>query len=248
MIERLRLMSDMKHAVTLELIPAYALGALDPVEEASVADHLVGCAQCRQELQAYEAVVDALPLAAAEVSPPVALKHELMARVQSTAASGQTPTTGWLERLRSAWASAFSSARWQPVALALIALLAFSNILLWQRLNEVAERPGPIVLMGTEAAPDAWGLLAPGQAPAEAVLVVDGLPPLEPSLQYQLWLVHDGERDNGGVFSVSESGYMNMQVLAPRDLSAYSAFGVTVEPAGGSPGPTGPRVLGAGGT
>jgi anti-sigma-K factor RskA len=70
---------------------------------------------------------------------------------------------------------------------------------------------------------------------------VDHLEPLGPDQQYQLWLIKDG-RISGGVFDVGDDGYGSLTVRAPDPLDSYT-FGVTVEPAGGSPGPTGPRVL-----
>ena len=75
-------------------------------------------------------------------------------------------------------------------------------------------------------------------------LVVDGLPVLTEAEQYQLWLIRDGERTDGGVFSVDRRGYGSMWVHADEPLDSFDSFGVTLEPAGGSPGPTGPRMLG----
>jgi len=62
--------------------------------------------------------------------------------------------------------------------------------------------------------------------------------------QYQLWLISDGEKANGGVFSVNQEGYGNLLVVSSKPLTEYSAFGITVVPEGGSPGPTGVKVLG----
>jgi anti-sigma-K factor RskA len=59
------------------------------------------------------------------------------------------------------------------------------------------------------------------------------------------WLIENGQRTSGGVFSVSQEGYGSLRVSSPQPLSNYSAFGITVEPVGGSPGPTGNKVLGS---
>ena len=75
-------------------------------------------------------------------------------------------------------------------------------------------------------------------------LVVDGLPPLDASQQYQLWLIQDGQRTSGGIFSVDGEGYGSLWITSPKPLISYQAVGITVEPAGGSPAPTGERVLG----
>jgi anti-sigma-K factor RskA len=75
-------------------------------------------------------------------------------------------------------------------------------------------------------------------------LMVDHLPPLGQDQQYQLWLIKDGKRTSGGVFSVNLDGYGSLWVTSPEWLANYSALGITIEPTGGSPGPTGAKVLG----
>ena len=75
------------------------------------------------------------------------------------------------------------------------------------------------------------------------LLVVNKLTTLPDSQQYQLWLVKDGLRTDGGVFSVGKHGYFVMEIDSPERLTDYDSFGITIEPAGGSPGPTGERVL-----
>jgi anti-sigma-K factor RskA len=138
---------------------------------------------------------------------------------------------------------------WGLAAAALLALLALSlgfNLALWRRVNrlEAAALPGQYaVLAPTEAAAGARGLLLFAAAENEATLVVEDLPILASDRQYQLWLIRDGQRTSGGVFSVSRRGYGCLLILAPLPLDSYQALGITVEPAGGSPGPTGQRVL-----
>jgi hypothetical protein len=78
----------------------------------------------------------------------------------------------------------------------------------------------------------------------EAVLIVQDLPPLKPDRVYQLWLVRENMRDNGGIFRVDEHGYGRLLIRASHPLGAYHRAGITEEPAGGSPGPTSPRVIG----
>ncbi len=139
---------------------------------------------------------------------------------------------------------------WGLVSLILIVALAISNLWLWGQLNrpQPVTEPGvmsSIALIGTEAAPMATGLLVISTDGEHGTLVVEGLPDLDSERQYQLWLIHDGQRTNGGVFSVNEEGYGSLAISSPQPLSSYSAFGITIEPVGGSPGPTGDRVLGS---
>jgi anti-sigma-K factor RskA len=87
----------------------------------------------------------------------------------------------------------------------------------------------------------AWGLISLALI---AILVVNGLDVLPLDKQYQLWLAVGDRRDSGGVFSVSRSGYGALEISAPQPLREYARVGITIEPSGGSPGPTGDRVLG----
>lgn len=77
-----------------------------------------------------------------------------------------------------------------------------------------------------------------------AYLLADGLPALPEGRVYQLWLIRDGTRVSGGTFRPEPGGRGRLAVDAPETLSRYQAIGVTIEPAGGSPGPTTPRVFG----
>ena len=74
--------------------------------------------------------------------------------------------------------------------------------------------------------------------------MVDGLPPLDATHQYQLWLIRDGQRTSGGVFHSYASGYGVLWIHAEQPLVSFDGFGVTVEPSGGSPDPTGDKIMG----
>ncbi|HEX9012308.1 MAG TPA: zf-HC2 domain-containing protein, partial [Anaerolineaceae bacterium] len=71
-------------------LPAYTLGSLDGEEKARVEAHLGHCPICWAELQAYEAVVEQLPVATPLVEPPVGLRAEILHRAAGpTLAQGQ---------------------------------------------------------------------------------------------------------------------------------------------------------------
>ncbi|MCJ7660988.1 MAG: anti-sigma factor, partial [Anaerolineales bacterium] len=101
-----------------------------------------------------------------------------------------------------------------------------------------------VAMVATDYTPEATGTLVISMDGEYGVLVVDALPILDESQQYQLWLIYDGQRASGGVFSVNDEGYGSLSVSSEKPLSSYPAFGITIEPAGGSPGPTGEKVLG----
>ncbi|MCB0019650.1 MAG: anti-sigma factor [Anaerolineales bacterium] len=230
-------MSELTHDEIREILPDYALSLLDQSERAQVVAHLAGCPSCRAELADYTTVVDKLPLAAPIVDPSPALKARLRQRI---APAAQPAAVSWWERLfgRSA------PARWQPV-LALAALvLLLSVVVIWQLAGRDAN--SQITLSPTEVAPAASGLINITADGRTATLAVTGLPELPADQQYQLWLIVDGQRQSGAIFSVDEGGGATVPIDAARPLAEYGAFGITVEPAGGSPGPTGARVLGYG--
>lgn len=247
-------MRNAEHEHIVKLIPAYALNSLDADEEASVGQHLSGCEICRAELATYEAVVDVMPLAAPDATPSPALKERLMAQIKATPlpetaetvslAPSRSERGGW-QQISEAIQNLLTGPRWRPVALLIIIALVVSNVLLWRQLNA----PSPnawrrISLTGSEVAPEATGIIYISADGRNGTLIVDRLPQLSPEQQYQLWLIQDGQRTSGGVFSVDDDGYRGMQIESPQPLQDFGAFGITIEPAGGSPGPTGERVLG----
>lgn len=232
-----------------EYLSAYVLGSLDEAESQQVARHLQGCADCRRALAQFEQLMGTLALGLPQIEPP----SELRGRILSAAARARPIETTTRPGLRQLLQAAFGqlSPGWALVGLVLILLLAFNNLLLWQRVAELQQQTAALQsalriasLTGTENAPHAVGTLVISLTGEYGVLVVDGLPPLDAEHQYQLWLIVDGQRANGGVFSVNEEGYGALYVSSPAPLSSYQALGVTVEPAGGSPGPTGAKVLG----
>ena len=232
-----------------ELLAAYALGSLDEEEQVQVAGHLTACADCRAELLSYEAVAGRLAFAAPDAAPPAALKQQILGGIQTP---HQQPAVGPQRSWRQQLAGFFrtSAPAWRVASLALVVLLVITNVWWWQRAGrEGSGVPGAgmrvIAMAGAETAPDAVGTLVISADGEYGTLVVDGLPALDPEHQYQLWLIRDGQRTSGGVFSVNPEGYGSLPIPSPEPLSSYAAFGITIEPAGGSPGPTGDKVLGS---
>jgi anti-sigma-K factor RskA len=235
-------MSNETHV--LDLLPAYVLGGLDAEEASRVEEHLSSCLICRDESNAFQTAADQLSFAAPEAVPSSDLKDRLMQRVQATRPQPRTPaqipSRSWLERLLPVWSLA---------SLFLIFVLAGFNLFLWQRLNrlEVITSPGgmrAVSLHAQDAASRATGFVLISADGDSGALVVDGLPPLGESQQYQLWLIRDGERTSGAVFSTDERSYGGTRIRAPSSLLAYSAVEITIEPSGGSSQPTGDDVLG----
>lgn len=234
----------------IELLPAYALGSLDKEEAVLVAEHLATCPGCRAELLSYQAVADRLALAAPDAALPVELRQKVVGGLQVPRMEPATgPRRTWWQRVAGLFQGAAPA--WGITSLALVALLVLSNLWWWQQVDREGPTAPPggmqvVVMVGTDATTDAVGTLVISEDGEYGTLVVGGLPSLDEEYRYQLWLIRDGQRTSGGVFSVNPEGYGALRVSSPEPLSSYPAFGITVEPAGGSPGPTGDKVLGSG--
>jgi anti-sigma-K factor RskA len=232
----------------IEWLPAYALGSLENIEADQVAEHLATCPECRAELLPYATVAEQLALAAPDGMPPASLKGRILDQLQTRRLEpAVAPRRSWWQMVAGLFQKATPA--WGIASLALVVLLVISNLWWWQR----ADRAEPavdaggmqvIAMVGTEAAPEAVGTLVISGDGEYGTLVVDGLPALDAEHQFQLWLIRDGQRTSGGVFSVNAEGYGALWISSPDPLSSYPGFGITIEPAGGSPGPTGDKVLG----
>ena len=71
---------------------------------------------------------------------------------------------------------------------------------------------------------------------------IDALPTLPPEQTYQLWVFVDDEPIDGVVFS-AEGGATQIEAVGPPSGAGALKVAVTIEPAGGSPLPTGPIIL-----
>lgn len=230
-------------AHVLDLLPAYALGSLDSDEAGRVEQHLLSCLICRDESDALRAVADQLSFAAPMASSPD-LKDRLMQRIQAAQPPQHVPAREVRHPRRVRFLPV-----WGLASLCLVIALAGLNLFLWQRLGQSrpflsSEGMRAVPLSPSGHASGATGFVLISEDGDNGTLVVDGLPSLEANQQYQLWLVQDGQRISGAIFSTDEKDYATARIRAPGSLLEYSAVDITIEPTGGSPQPTGMRVLG----
>jgi anti-sigma-K factor RskA len=232
------------------LLPAYALGALEPDERTRVDDHLATCATCRAEAASYAHVVDSLGAAAPQESPPPALRERVLAAAAERAVpEGVVVAPGSDRDL-----TAVSSTNWRSSRL--VFLLSAASILLLvgvvvlalvlertvdERDDAVAAQDqlasyfgagGEVVAMTSLDAAN-WGswkgqgklLSAPGKP---TMVVVDGCPPTSDERVYRVWVALKGDRTPVGEIKVDDSGTGWMEVDAPDTLSSYDELGITV--------------------
>ncbi|MCH8062468.1 MAG: anti-sigma factor [Chloroflexi bacterium] len=99
------------------------------------------------------------------------------------------------------------------------------------------------MLWGTGWEANARGMLMVSRSGKHALLLALDLRPLPPDMVYQVWLVKDGRRYNGGYFTVDSSGYGQTLIFPYASIAEFEGIGITIEPIGGSSGPTGISVL-----
>ena len=89
----------------------------------------------------------------------------------------------------------------------------------------------------------ARGMMMVSRSEPRAVLLTVNLPPLPEDKAYQVWLISDGQMYDGGLFKVDSTGFGKAVIIPEVPFSEIEALVITVEPAGGSHGPTGANVL-----
>jgi anti-sigma-K factor RskA len=99
-------------------------------------------------------------------------------------------------------------------------------------------------LQPTEAAPGAVGKVWIDRASGRGMMMARDLPELGENRAFQVWLANGQERVSAGLLRANDEDVYYLVLQAPGKLTDYQRLGVTIEPAGGSPGPTGPRVIG----
>ncbi len=250
-----------------ELIPAYALDAVDPADRARIETHLPRCRRCSLLVESYQPVTDLLLYAAKPAEPRAELKYRVLAATLPQRRVAPAPAAFPLAQLTAGISSFFRAPALTALALLLLIALGAWNFALQNRLAQqsaalqqvttemsqqrdlmtaMAYSDGqPHRLQGTEVASQAVGRLYSGYDENTFFMITYDMPLLKPSQSYQLWLIDtSGNRTSGGIFAVDARGRGWLIGHSPKPLSEYASVGVTVEPSGGSPGPTGAKMLG----
>jgi anti-sigma-K factor RskA len=255
------------HPTREEDFDLYTLGALEGDEKELFEEHLRGCPECTRKLAEARGRCALLALAAPQQPPDPRAKERLMQRVrevrrvQSTAPSYQQERT-----------SIFWSRWWTAISAPAAVALAIATAVLWlgdtrqrreleamraeleQQKAQLAQSRAMIdvlsardtIAVNLAPSPDMPGAKGMVLFNSRQGMVLShcSLPALPRDKTYQLWLVPSaGNPISAGVFVPKydqESSMWTMPV--PAGVTA-KAFAVTVEPFGGMPQPTGPKVL-----
>jgi anti-sigma-K factor RskA len=242
----------MTHDELRDLVPIYALDALDGDEELEVRSHLEACQPCRMLLESHVQAAASLALTAEPVTPPAALRSRLMTAVASTPQASPLPPAVPLrprppvtwERLSALVAVA-----------ALIVLGAFSYRQTRHLHDQARKLAAQNEIFQALASPLATAVPMTGTGPGvnasaelyvsgdkhTAGLVARGLSDPGKNV-YQLWLIGN---NNVPVpvqaFRPDESGLALVQIRT--NLSNMQGMAVTVEARAGNSTPQGSFVL-----
>ena len=240
----------MVHDDYKEMIPARALSALDAAEERALNEHLENCAECRKDLEDWQATAAALSLASDPAEPSPAVRERILSEVKKDRAWIVVPFTP--NPRRNIWSSFGSLGA--IAAVVLFAALSIGLAVLWrqnQRLKtanefvELVNTPGARVreLRANDPGGSAIAKLAYDRA-GRAILMASKLPSVPQGKAYQLWfIVGDKPPVPGRTFVPDKAGNAILKDEMPRDAVEANVFAITVEPAGGSSAPTSPIYL-----
>jgi len=93
-----------------------------------------------------------------------------------------------------------------------------------------------VAMAGTPAHPQAHARVLFNRVNHRVYLDVQELPPLPAGKQYQLWALDKGKPIDAGVLAATTAAGDDLQQM--KDIASAQTFAMTVEPTGGSAGPT----------
>ena len=245
-------MNEKHHNLYRENLAAYALGALDENETHMLEEHLENCQECQIELAEYMAVNEGLLFALPPQAPHSRLRKQLEARLPNNKKTSSVVSLLRLPRI------SFVQVATTVALICLLGLNLYSSLQmrglqlqqteLARRIESEQSAIAMLAYPGTEKISLNEGIagsLLLNPETNTAILFTWDLPKLPDGQTYQVWLIDaQGNRISGGLFETSpEQGYTSTQVSASSPLKDFVGLGVTIEPWGGSPGPTGPNVL-----
>lgn len=259
-----------------ELLPAYALGALDGDELRELEAHLAaGCVECQAQLALWQGDLEELAASVTPIEPSDIVRHRVLAAARpdvgpsrsvpaAPAAPSRRPRWGWLAAAAALALALWSG--WGQIRLRdQVASLSHERDQLARQVTTLqSERDlaradaqrmaqalgfitGPgvraIQLAGLGPTPDASGHAFVDPQRRQAVFYGSGLPALPADKSYQLWFITD-KPVSAGVFDVDPNGNGSLKVDGVAE--GVRTWAVTIEPRGGLPQPSGPKVLLAG--
>jgi anti-sigma-K factor RskA len=255
------------HPAHEEDFDLYALGTLEGEEKEAIESHVATCAPCARKLGEARGRVALLAFAAPRTEPSPGVRERLLrqlhaAPVSRASAGGQVKGRREGGLFGNWWASVLA-----PAAVA----LALATMFLWTENRRLDEQIAGLRASMKEQQKqldyarnvahlfEAKDTISVSLAPMPGmpkgavkvmynekmgVLMYDGwIEPPPEDKSYQLWVVPmEGNPISVGVFNPATSDSAHWMTKVPGGVPVR-AFAITLEPAGGAPVPSGPKVL-----
>ena len=266
-------MNASAHPIRDEDFDLLALRALDDDERNAIESHVATCAQCERRLAEAQNRIALVGLAAPQTKPSPEVKVRLMRQIRAEAERKLAPVVSVPVPAKDKSRSAGDSWTrwWNTVLVPVAAVLVLATVYLWRQ-NLIFDQDLAILRATVQeqqdqldedrkvadliAAPDTIVVPLAVQAgmpkgsarvvynAQSGILVYDGQLEKAPvDKSYELWLVPaTGNPISAGVFNPS-TGKTSHWVIKLPPGTIPKAFAVTLEPAGGAPQPTGPKIL-----
>ncbi len=230
------------------LTGAYALDALTDAERREFQAHLAACPSCDQEVREFAETAARIGSTCA-IKPPAALKAEVMGalrttrqvspRLSGTSASPRRAQRWPGRRLGAGLAAAVAAAIALSVATVDAEHRADRAQALANAVTSVLSAPDVHAITGP-AGSDASVTVLESRLRDKVVLVSADLRAAPPTKSYQGWLIGPNGARSAGLLTVNAAG--GAAPLVASGLGGATAFGLTVEPAGGSAKPSTPPL------
>lgn len=219
-----------------DLAAAYALDALDDDERCRFEAHLPNCEKCSREIDEFQrsvAVLGELDM----ITPPSELKDQVMARLGSTEQVSPAVSIKVVEQ-----ADRRRRPPWRVLTMAAATVAIIVGAALWSSGSTKPDDAVAAVLTAPDAIrTDLEGeggvvrvVWSPGRD--QAVVLGSGLDDPGSGRAYALWFLLDNGPRLAGLFVPTSSG--DVEHLVEVDDLDGIGWGVSIEPEGGSEGPT----------
>ena len=250
-----------------ELIPAYAVGALDGDELRELEVHLAdGCSECDRQLALWQGDLEELAASVPPVEPSPVTRQRILRLAGAGRPVRRAPLLRWLTLPAAALLAltVWSGGRQARLGGEVERLRAERDHLerrvaaLDRELDlaraESQRMAATLAILSTPGArsfrlgglgptPGAVGQTFLDPRQGRAVFWAFHLPPPEPGKTYQLWWIDAGRPVPAGTFDVDARGQGRVEIARVERPEGAQTWAVTVEPAGGVPQPTGATVL-----
>jgi anti-sigma-K factor RskA len=224
------------------LAAAYALDALDPAERAEFEAHYPSCDVCRTDVFGFRATLTEVA-AANPVAPSADVKARVMQQVAQTRQLSPLLPEGVVDLAQRRRRASFSTLA--AAAAAVVLLVGAASFFVGRTtsggeqfaadVEQILERPdGRVVTLdgpGSGQFKIVWS-----DGADQALVIADDLPDPGPGMAYELWLIDGAGPQPLGLLDPASSGSVRRALTLD---GTPVQWGVTIEPASGSPAPTG---------